>query len=1437
MLRRLGIRGKVILALLAPLLVLALTGVWISYQSFQDARAAADSGLVAELLVPHADLVGALQAERTQAANFAAGRPGADPESARVATDAALAALVAKADEVVGQVQESELVESLEDVDIAPNLKLVRERTRGMPEAAVDSAYTTLLSNVVELPIVYSQSMTDAALASGFRAYGETQRAGEYLAHEEPVARAVMLDPFEELASVRRLPGLIALSDDALASARTALEQLGDEELQLSDTPRALATLRQSLSSGLPESIAGADTTAWSEADAIQSEINRTLGAMIDSIEQDAADSAAAADRSTLITGGVAALFVLGSIFTAILIARNITRPMRRLTVAAGHVRDELPRLVEQVAVPGQSPDLSLAEIPVTSADEVGRLAKAFNEVNATTLQVAQEQAALRGSIAEMFVNVARRDQVLLNRQLTFLDALERSEEDPKVLADLFRLDHLATRMRRNAESLLVLAGIDTGRRLRETLPLSDVIRTASSEIEHYERVQLDLSVDPVMLGHTALAAAHLLAELLENATMFSEPGSPVHVSTGREADHVVIAVLDQGLGMTPEEIESAHSKIRASSASEVLGASRLGFFVVGRLAGRLGARVDLSVGPYGSGTLAVVRLPLALFADAASVPLVAPYLPPAITAPPVAAPAPAMAAPAPLPVGTAEDPIREVDLAALTDGATDRGLPRRRTVSADESAPAPSRREPTALPEAPKPAALAGAAGALVEEWTPPVIQESAPLSGRRPVRPGDVPTPATEAPAIPGAEGGLPARRSAMPPAPPAVSAPGAASLAQLPPDGRVSMFSGFRSRRAEVVAAALAGDQSAVPAPEAQPQPEAPAPQGDWLAEQGSEPAVAEVAEQGVATAPMRSELPSRDTLPPRGEQPSHNALPVRGEQAGHGVHTATEPAADATMIVPVLEPEPELEPLPAALPAAEAFVIPALADDDERPWGWAGPTVAEQRAWAEAVAAEQALHGGAAQPQAPAPDAPWAPEAGWAPEAPAEAGWAPAPEPVWAPAAEAAPEPVWAPEPVVEETWAPQAAWQQEPVVEQSGWAPAAPAPAAPAPAAQWSMPEAPVAPSPAAAAPGWQAPAAEPVGSWSAAPVPPAPAAPAPVAAAPGGPVTAVPGWPAPAAPAPAASTAAPAPAPVPAPWASATPQQGFAELVQGEKPKKRRGWFGRRKPEPEVPAVRPVLPAPGLAAPAPLAAPPAPAPVLAPAAPAPAPAAPTPAAYQPVAAPVPSAPVEPNPVRQSAWGAGSGAHSAAWAPAAMPGEPPVQAEAALSDLAVRRPAPAPAPAPVPAPAGGSWSPAPAEQSWQPPADLGADDARIPSQHGSATFVPSGDADPHSLLAQRAGIAQQALAELSQLSTYRPQTVGPSAAPLTRRSPGQVPQAPAAPVRRSGPPRDANQVRSLLASFQSGTSRGREAAESDPTADVPAGTPSALPTDATQRGAR
>ncbi|HMO11951.1 MAG TPA: nitrate- and nitrite sensing domain-containing protein, partial [Actinotalea sp.] len=621
-----------------PLLVLMGAVALIGYGSWEESRAAADIEDVTRLVRPHTAVVHTLQTERRVAVEVASGT--AEPSEldlARRTTDMAMSKFniaIAATPEGLLDGRISDLRSSV--VQLATSLPAMRTQVAGAPATVVDSVYTEMILSLAAMPAMVADQISAADLGPVLRTYATLLVADEWLVHELALAGAVLAAPEVPADAAGQLAGLVSTTNVELASARDALTRIGEPGLVTPPTDEE-SLLRASLGSGVPSLIASVDATAYlNAADGHRDELRAAERAVVDRIMSDATAAASAAQRQMILTIAAGAAAVLLSLVVGVVLARRITRPLRRLTRAAAQVRDELPRLVEQVAVPGQVPDMSIAEIPVSSSDEVGRLAAAFNEANSTTLRAAQEQAALRGSIAEMFVNVARRDQVLLNRQLTFIDALERSEEDPKVLADLFRLDHLATRMRRNAESLLVLAGIDTGRRLRDTLPLSDVVRTASSEIEHYERVVLELPIDPLMLGHTALPAAHLIAELLENATMFSEPGSPVHVSTGRDETHVVITVVDQGLGMSADEIEQSHAKIRSSSPSEVLGAQRLGFFVVGRIAARLGAQVELSAGPYGTGTMATVRLPLVLFVDVADVPLATPTLPPAATDHPV---------------------------------------------------------------------------------------------------------------------------------------------------------------------------------------------------------------------------------------------------------------------------------------------------------------------------------------------------------------------------------------------------------------------------------------------------------------------------------------------------------------------------------------------------------------------------------------------------------------------------------------------------------------------------------------------------------------------------------------------------------------------------------------------------------------------------------
>jgi signal transduction histidine kinase len=512
------------------------------------------------------------------------------------------------------------------------NANRERTRDRAMHDNSAHLYYFTITSTLVGLTETVSPVVNSPQIAQWLDAYGATDELLEAMAIEDnKVDRFIRAGTFQQgendaainlFAQTDFVRNQATRSIDSL-NAGLELPELGANFEQGSQTD--YRTVRNRVANAEFAVAAAQDwpSQVQLELDLITPLRDQTL----DTVRDRADDVEQATLLTTVLTAIAAFVIVALSIVIALTIARRIIGPLRRLTTTATAVRQELPRLVERVALPGERVDVSEVQIPVESSDEVGRLAEAFNSVNAATLAIASEQAALRGSISEMFVNVARRDQVLLNRQLSSIDEMERTEDNPDTLTKLFALDHLATRMRRNSESLLVLAGIDTGRRLRRPMPLSDVIRTASSEIELYERVQLELDADPAMVGHSALTAAHLFAELLENATVFSDPGTPVVVQTAAEGNGYVVRIIDSGIGMTPEELAEANARVASSAASEILGAQRLGLFVVGRIARRIGARVEI-MAHEGEGTVATITMPPSLFDSSASAPESSAYSP-----------------------------------------------------------------------------------------------------------------------------------------------------------------------------------------------------------------------------------------------------------------------------------------------------------------------------------------------------------------------------------------------------------------------------------------------------------------------------------------------------------------------------------------------------------------------------------------------------------------------------------------------------------------------------------------------------------------------------------------------------------------------------------------------------------------------------------------
>ncbi|MGC4896088.1 sensor histidine kinase [Micromonospora sp. DT31] len=336
-----------------------------------------------------------------------------------------------------------------------------------------------------------------------------------------------------------------------------------------------------------------------------------------------------------VLAAGLGLLAVIASVVVSITTARALVRQLERLREAAFQLAHErLPSVVERLGR-GEEVDVAREAPPLQFGDdEIGQVGKAFNVVQETAVRTAVEQAELRRSVRDVFLSLARRTQALVHRQLTLLDAMERREHDAEELEDLFRVDHLATRMRRNAENLIVLSGSTPGRAWRRSVPMVDVVRGAVAEVEDYTRVTVR-PLGPVSLtGRSVGDVIHLLAELIENGLSFSPPQTTVEVRGQLVANGFAIEIEDRGLGMSADEMAAANARIVDRSELNLADAARLGLFVVSRLTERHGVKVQLRESAYG-GTTAVVLIPRELISTTgddprpAAVPAV-PSMPPA---------------------------------------------------------------------------------------------------------------------------------------------------------------------------------------------------------------------------------------------------------------------------------------------------------------------------------------------------------------------------------------------------------------------------------------------------------------------------------------------------------------------------------------------------------------------------------------------------------------------------------------------------------------------------------------------------------------------------------------------------------------------------------------------------------------------------------------
>jgi signal transduction histidine kinase len=380
----------------------------------------------------------------------------------------------------------------------------------------------------------------------------------------------------------------------------------------------ALATL-QGTSPTYRDALATQGVTAenWWAVTTLQYNAYRKIESdLADTAVNEAANIADNAKQSAIITGAAVVVALLAAFILAGMVARQMSRAMRQLRNAAfGIAEQRLPMLVDQLSRtdPGRV-DTRVQPIPITTTDEIGEVARAFDQVHREAVRLAAEQALLRGNINAIFTNLSRRNQSLIEGQLTLITELENNEADPDQLESLFRLDHLATRMRRNGENLLVLAGEEPGRRWDQPVPLVDVLRAASSEVEQYERIELSGVPEAEIHGRAVTDLVHLLAELLENATTFSSPQTKVRVTATRLPDgRVMIEIHDKGIGLTAEDFADINHKLANPPTVDVAISQRMGLFVVGRLSDRHGIRVQLRPSGEQAGTTSLVMLPDAI--------------------------------------------------------------------------------------------------------------------------------------------------------------------------------------------------------------------------------------------------------------------------------------------------------------------------------------------------------------------------------------------------------------------------------------------------------------------------------------------------------------------------------------------------------------------------------------------------------------------------------------------------------------------------------------------------------------------------------------------------------------------------------------------------------------------------------------------------------
>ncbi|HKQ01505.1 MAG TPA: nitrate- and nitrite sensing domain-containing protein, partial [Actinomycetes bacterium] len=617
-LRNWRVRSKLTAVLVIPavaFLVLASLGIGTlvgNAQAFEDGRRLAELGRQVTALVHE------LQAERDLSTAYIV--------SGDQSVGRALSQQLPRSDEAVAAYKEAEepLYNDLGDRIRArfdavraglDDLTALRDAARrsSLTGRAISAEYSRIIDGLLDVNAEIAAPGGDDDLSQAVRSFNDLSRAKEVTSEVRGILYALSFQKTFEFGGFQELSGLLAQQQAAFdqfqADANDQQRGLfadvvkGQPVLQVDRIQQD--TIRR-------QSGADIDGSQWLNASTTNMELLRSVeSSLLEGIIGQSGDLNSSAQRDALRNALLIALILGIALLALLLVARSMARPLQQLRAGAIEIaQDRLPDAVQRLRTTDRGDlDVRVEPIGINSKDEIGQVAQAVDDIQQVAVRLATEQAGLRRSIGDMFTNLARRSQTLIDRQLELIDDLERNETDPETLEHLFRLDHLATRMRRNAEDLIVLSGADPGRHWAQPMTVVDVVRAAAAEVEEYQRVELLPLADLEVAGHVAVDVIHLLAELIENATAFSPPNTRVQIA-GQAVPHgYVIEVEDRGLGMSDEELILANERLANPPEIDFALSRVLGLYVVGRLSQRYGIKVQLRHSWYG-GVTALTLLP-----------------------------------------------------------------------------------------------------------------------------------------------------------------------------------------------------------------------------------------------------------------------------------------------------------------------------------------------------------------------------------------------------------------------------------------------------------------------------------------------------------------------------------------------------------------------------------------------------------------------------------------------------------------------------------------------------------------------------------------------------------------------------------------------------------------------------------------------------------